>query len=142
MNRLRRYLGLPAAERHLFRRALLTVVCVRLSLWLLPFRTVRRLIERPEQPQPGANGKPPAETIAWAVAAAGRYVPRATCLVLALAARRLCARAGHSTVLHVGVSRAAGFAAHAWLDCDGRVLVGGEEAREYAKLLTPGERRT
>jgi hypothetical protein len=142
MNRLRRYLGLPAAERKLFRRALVAVVRVRLGLWLLPFRMVRSWIERPGQPRPAANGKLPPEKIAWAVTAAARYVPRATCLVQALAARRLCTQAGYATSLHFGVRQAGGFSAHAWLECEGRILVGGEEAEEYAELLALGEKQT
>lgn len=141
MRRLRRYLGLPATERKLFRQALWAVAWVRLGLWLLPFRVVRGWIERPGQVRPAATSKLPAEKIAWAVKAAARYVPRATCLVQALAGRRLCAQAGYASTLHLGVRQTGGFAAHAWLECEGRLLIGGEEAEEYAELLALGEKR-
>ncbi len=141
MERLRRYLGLPAAERRLFHRALAAVVWVRARLWLLPFPVIRRQIER--EPVPRFTPRQPwtSEQIAQAVRRAGRCVPRASCLVLALAARELCAEAGHATRLHVGVRPGPPFAAHAWLECEGRLLLGDEHAEEYAPLLTLGERQ-
>jgi hypothetical protein len=74
--------------------------------------------------------------IAWALAVASRFVPRPTCLVQALAAHRLLARHGHASALCIGVAKsdAAGFAAHAWIECGGAVLV-GQTASEYALLL-------
>jgi hypothetical protein len=142
MNRLRRYLGLPAAERRLLHRALAAVVWVRASLWLLPFRKIRRQMEC--EPVPRAARRQPwtPEQIAQAVCRAGRCVPGASCLVLALAARQLCAEAGHATRLHVGVRSGRRFAAHAWLEWEGRVLLGGEEVGDYAPLLTLGGRET
>ncbi len=138
MNRLRRYLGLPAAERRLLHRALAAVGWIRLGLWLLPFRVIRKQIERVPVLRTTRRRPWTPEQIAQAVCRAGRYVPRASCLVLALAARQLCAEAGHATRLHVGVRSGQRFVAHAWLECDGRVLLGGEEVSDYAPLLTLG----
>jgi hypothetical protein len=61
------------------------------------------------------------------VGVAGRLVPGTTCLVRALAAQALLARRGHASQLRLGVARGSGraFEAHAWLEQDGRVLVGG-----------------
>ncbi|MCL6566518.1 MAG: lasso peptide biosynthesis B2 protein [Acidobacteriia bacterium] len=142
MGRLRRYLGLPAAERRLFHRALAAVVRVRVRLWLLPFAVIRRQIDHESAPRSAPRQLWTPEQIARAVRRAGRCVPRASCLVLALAARELCAEAGHPTRVHVGVRPGGKFAAHAWLECAGRVLLGGEDADDYAPLLTLGERQT
>lgn len=142
MGRLRRYLGLPAAERRLFHHAWAAVMWVRLRLWLLPFPVIRKQIEREPVPRFAPRQPWTPEQIAQAVRRAGRYVPWASCVVLALAAREMCAAAGHATRLHVGVRPGQPFAAHAWLECEGRVLLGGEDAGDYAPLLTLGERET
>ena len=74
------------------------------------------------------------DEIAWSVTTAARYIPRATCLTQALAAQWLHTRAGCATRLRLGVTRGADgvFRAHAWLERDGRVVVGGEERGAYA----------
>jgi hypothetical protein len=76
------------------------------------------------------------ERIVWAVGAAGRLVPRTTCLARALAAQALLARRGHASELRLGVAGGAGrvFEAHAWLERDGRVLIGGPVDERYVPL--------
>jgi hypothetical protein len=71
-----------------------------------------------------------AARVSWAVERAGRFVPGATCLVRALAAQAMLAREGAASTLCFGVGRGGGgneFRAHAWLECAGRVVVGGDE---------------
>ncbi len=65
--------------------------------------------------------------VVWAVTIAGRYVPGATCLVQALVAERVLKRAGHPALLRIGVSNQPGFRAHAWVESNGKVLLGEEE---------------
>jgi hypothetical protein len=77
----------------------------------------------------------PSAQIAWAVGAAARFVPRATCLVRAIAAQRLLARYGYDSQVHIGVTKASGdFQAHAWVERDGVVCVGASEV-PYTPLL-------
>jgi hypothetical protein len=67
---------------------------------------------------------------AWAVTAAARRVPGTRCLAWALALRGLLAQAGRASELRIGV-RAGGpgaIEAHAWIECDGRVLSWGDAA--------------
>jgi hypothetical protein len=70
------------------------------------------------------------DSIAWAVTVASHYVPVATCLTQALAARVLLAGRGRSARLCIGVARSESgrFQAHAWVECAGRVVIGGAEA--------------
>ena len=59
---------------------------------------------------------------------AGRNVPRATCLVRALAGQAFLARYGHETDLRIGVLKEQSekrVKAHAWLESQGLVLLGG-----------------
>jgi hypothetical protein len=70
------------------------------------------------------------------VEVAARRVPRATCLVRALAAQALLARHGHPSQLRLGVARGAdrAFEAHAWLERDGQILIGGGPEGRYVPL--------
>lgn len=122
MKTLRRFLALPPADRRLLWEALKTVALCRAALGIVPFERLRRWAAAvPPAPCPVA-----VEKLAWGVRAAARRVPRATCLVQALALQRLMARAGLASTLEIGVNRdAGGFTAHAWLRHEGRVIIGG-----------------
>lgn len=66
-------------------------------------------------------------------------VPRATCLTQALAGQALLTHCGYPAIVHVGVTRAEGagnaFQAHAWLESDGKVVIGESEV-PYIPLAT------
>ena len=106
----------------------MVAVC-RLGLWLLPFETLRRLVEKVAVAR-GSGWSKPAEG-ARAVRIAARWIPRASCLVQALALRILLARTGHSARLHIGVALdGRKFDAHAWVETEEGILIGGSESRE------------
>jgi hypothetical protein len=107
MRRVHRYAHLPAADRQLLVEAALLLGALRVGLWLLPFRLVRRLAGRAggEHAGPSDDRRAAPERIAWAVGAASRYVPAATCLAQALAAQALLGRHGYPAVLRIGVAR-------------------------------------
>lgn len=116
---------LSLAKLRLLVAALVLLWLVRLGLWLLPFGTLRAWVcraRRRNRPQ----GTPP-DWVARAVYVAGRVVPGATCLVRAFAGYVLLRQCGHPGVLRIGVVRDGeqGFSAHAWLECQGRILIGG-----------------
>lgn len=72
----------------------------------------------------------------WAAGAVGRRMPGATCLVNAMVAKYLLARRGLDAALEIGVapSRPVPSFAHAWLELDGQVVLGGETSPE---VFTP-----
>lgn len=143
MRRLNKLLRLPAAERGLLARAAILLGAIRLGLWLLPFRTFRRLLDRvthaPHRPGTLDRRQASPEQVVWAVTTASRYLPGArTCLVRALAAQVLLARRGHPTRLRIGVAKgeAGQLEAHAWVEKDGKVLIGGtDDLARYTGLL-------
>lgn len=123
-NALAGFLRLPAVDRLVFLRTLLTLAAARVTVWILPFRTARRLLT----PQPGqapSSALTP-DRIRWAVGAARRVVPAATCLPQALAAESLLVRGGYPAELHIGVMKTAAgkLEAHAWVETQGRIVVG------------------
>jgi len=79
------------------------------------------------------------DRIVLAVTVASRYVPKATCLTQALATQVLLARRGHSVHLRIGVARSetGEFQAHAWVECYGRVVIGGADAPVRFTPLPP-----
>ena len=79
------------------------------------------------------------ETVAQVVAAVRRAsacVPRATCLGRALTGWWMLSRRNHRAIVRLGVKRdeSRGFDAHAWLEFDGRVVIGGEAAAGFTPL--------
>jgi hypothetical protein len=132
---LRRLAALPGPDRVLLARAATWVVAARLALWALPYRRTRDLAERLGR----AHRRGPApDRTAWAVEATARRIPTASCLTQALAADVMLRRDGHRPQIHIGVSKdRAAFEAHAWLELDGRVLVGDHDLGRYTRLQPP-----
>lgn len=127
---------LPAEEWVLFSHALSLVICVRMALWLLPSRViVQRVLEGSQRlPATARSGVRP-DQIGWAIDAASRRVPRASCLTQAVAGQILLRRHGIASTLQVGVIRdQQGFRAHAWIEEGGRILIGGIGSRQFTAM--------
>jgi hypothetical protein len=120
---------MPAEDRSLLVGSLLLLTGVRLGLWLLPFPWMRRLLKRSNRDEIQSSPLDPhtIDRISRAVVVASRYVPKATCLTQALAARILLCRRGQPALLRIGVMRSNNgeFLAHAWIECNGHVVIGG-----------------
>lgn len=117
------------------------VATIRVALWVLPFPRVQQLVRRLGRRSARAAKPLTPELVAGralTVQLASRLVPRASCLTQALALQALLGRAGTGSQLRIGVSRSArqDFEAHAWLECDGRVVIGGGAHERYVPLLT------
>ena len=130
---------LPRSHRQLALRTWFLVCLVRLGLWLLPFRKLQSICAFWGRAGNGPkNSGTSVQDIVWAVKLAARNVPQATCLVQAFATQVLLGRNGHAGQVHIGVALdpKLGFRAHAWVESQGEVLVGGwEELDSYARLL-------
>jgi hypothetical protein len=128
--------AMDGRDRRLLWQALPLVIAVRVALWVLPVRfLLGRASRRAESACPAPTSPDPGR-IAWSVRAAARRVPRATCLTQALASQFLLARHGHRSRLHLGVARSPDgvMAAHAWVDCGERLMVGGRSVDRYARF--------
>jgi Transglutaminase-like superfamily len=104
------------------------VASIRVALWALPFRVTRRWVERfGKPPEPSRElDRRTLRRVAWAVDAAARRIPLATCLVRGMAAQILLGRLGQKSVLRLGVARKpdGAFDAHAWVEAQGRIVTG------------------
>jgi hypothetical protein len=137
----RRLRTLSAADRRLLAEAGLLLVLSRIGLWLLPYPTLRRALDRVSPSGPEAP-REAADRVAWAVNAVARRLPGMTCLVQSLTAHALLHRRGYRADLRIGVHERASSAArpleaHAWVECEGRVVVGKVQNLADYTVLTP-----
>jgi hypothetical protein len=112
-------------------RALLVVAAARAALWTCPVSIARRVAAI------AAIGTRwhPAEEFVWSVTAAGRNLPRATCLTQAVALHSLLVRTGHKSHIEIGVCKELRFEAHAWVECGGKIIIGGAETGRFSPIL-------
>jgi hypothetical protein len=118
---------------------------VRLGLWILRFKLLRRLLSRwIDRPQSETRAESAVlEKIAWAVTAASRIVPGArTCLVQALAAQVMLVKRGYPARFRLGVAKDKNkdLQAHAWVESDGVVVIGGADIERYNPLISSEEK--
>lgn len=134
---MHKLLRLPRAEQWLLLKTLLLVTAIRGGLFVLPYPTLRRIVARMMSRTIAArNDRAPVERIVWCVRVASRYVPRATCLTQALSTQVLMARRRYQTELRIGVARDSkgAFNAHAWLEHEGRIVIGELGYEEFTPL--------
>jgi len=135
-------LRLPRSEKRLFARSLPLLVCTRVTLSTRPLPRVRATLEAVARRllSPALLASLPPERIGWVVRAASCLVPfTRSCLPRALAMEALLKAAGLSPDLHLGVAPApkGKLAAHAWVVCQGKVVMGDGDLDAYAPLLLP-----
>ena len=125
---LTKFLRLKRTEKALVLRSFFLVFLIRLLLWLVPARLLKRFFTSPSA-TPGENSVDDwseITKIVRSVRSVSRFVPRATCLTQALAASLLIRRSGQRSELKIGVAKdeRSQFIAHAWLEKDGRIILG------------------
>jgi hypothetical protein len=128
VKRYYKFLNLTAEERSLLMAAFVSLGLVRLGLKVLSFQGLRDLLAKFSRPVSRLQSADSAsvDRVVWAVRVASPYL-RAVCLPQALATQVLLARRGFSSELRIGFTRAMGgrMSAHAWVECQGRVAIGG-----------------
>ena len=137
--------SLSLGEILLLAETAVSLLLARISLPFLSHRNLRRLRDDhriPTNPQrPHDIGNTPA-TIGWAARVMASRLPgKNTCLVQAVAVHAMLRRRGYTSTLRIGVSGKdpGGFIkAHAWVECQGRVVVGDlEDLTAYSVLSAP-----
>jgi hypothetical protein len=139
MTRVLKFIKLQRADKILFAEALLIVLSVALVLRFVPFRVFKASLSKRLS---GETKNAPADwsqinKIIRSVSFCSRFVPFTTCLTSSLAAMLLLRRKGQHSVLRIGVTRDAEqkFKAHAWLETNGRIIIGRLTShREYTVL--------
>jgi len=134
VRRIAAFLALARADRLLALEAVSTLAAVRIALHWVANERLRAWASRVT---PGASRpEKSVERIAWAVGAASRLLPRTSCLASAFTLQRVLSKEGHGSDLHIGVAKQGEkFSAHAWLACEGRILVGEVEHGRFTQLV-------
>jgi hypothetical protein len=134
MKRLRTFVSLPAVDQRALAGAALRLLVARGALAVLPYRMVQRHYGRPQRElPPNTDVAAYRGRAVWAVRAAGRrMLGDRPCLAQALVVERLLRRSGAVADLRLGVVKAPDgeLRAHAWVECDGEVVIGHRASRE------------
>ncbi|HLK50254.1 MAG TPA: lasso peptide biosynthesis B2 protein [Bryobacteraceae bacterium] len=139
MRKATKFLVLPRTDQWLLLQALAIVTAMRVCLALLPFRPGRRRSRLRAAPQ---SAGPCPRRIAWAIEKVGGCLGSATCLARARAAEIILRWRGYPARVTIGVmpgerqTEESGLIAHAWVEFEGEVLVGGPDIDRYTPLLT------
>lgn len=138
---LANWIRLRWGKRFLILKAIPLLTIIRLGLFFIPLKTYLRLItglaERsPRKPSPYAQS---VDVEMWALESVGKYIlGDAPCLTQSLAAQWVLTRYKLPSELCIGVAKddQGKFVAHAWVECDGRVVIGGteEDLQRYSRL--------
>lgn len=145
MKYLRKFIELPWSDRYLLIKVALLLGIIRIALLLLRFSIVRRLLTRLSRQfhTVSVDKVSYQKRIIWAVKVAGRrLLGDKPCLPQALTVQYLLDRMGKSTVLRIGVAKDMEdqLIAHAWVECDGEIIIGGRFSRFVYTPLQPVEK--
>lgn len=130
MKWVHKYISLSSQSRTLLIQAFLWLSLIHVGLRVIPLRhlhsVVKWAIANATHQKPSDEIQ--IENIIWAIETATSYVPgHPKCLARALSTKILMHQYGYPCNLQVGVAkdRNAGLSAHAWIEHDGQVLIGG-----------------
>ena len=136
--RIRTLLQLTAREYGLLLAALPLVVAVRIALWIVPSRVTLRFLAcmSGEESTSRATTRAATLPVVWAIESVRKLVPRASCLTQAIAGKLLLRWIGQDARFCLGVMHASDgtLRAHAWLEQEGRPVLGGSGIRSMARL--------
>lgn len=131
---LRRLYRLPRERRRILLRALAVLTGASAAVAFLPFRNAIGFGSVSVKPRPRVTP----EDCVWAVEAAAQRLPwRTMCIEKGLAVQRLLRHGGVDAVLHYGARHVGDLGkieAHVWVSVAGTIVIGGEEAREFAEV--------
>lgn len=131
---LRRLYRLPRERRRILLRALAVLTGASAAVAFLPFRNAIGFGSVSVKARPRVTP----EDCVWAVEAAAQRLPwRTMCIEKGLAVQRLLRHGGVDAVLHYGARHVGDLGkieAHVWVSVAGTIVIGGEEAREFAEV--------
>jgi len=130
------FIDLPVRDKLVAIESLLWVIWIRILLWILPFPSVQRRVQKMvRESGPRDEDSISMPRLRAMILVASRFVPRATCLVQALAGYIMFSKYGYNTSIKIGVLAENGeFEAHAWLEQDEKVVL-GESEKEFKTIL-------
>lgn len=125
----RKFIHLGWSERRTFLRASVLLVIARISVALLPFATVFRIVDGTRaRRRPDFTEKKVSSMVSAVKAVGNGLFPKNPCLPQALVVHWYLRRLDRQTDLRFSVRKGptGRFDAHAWVESDGTIVIGGE----------------
>jgi hypothetical protein len=136
MRQIYNYLCLSVGDRYLVVITFILLASIKLGLWLLPFQTLIQKISQIKIAKTLTQLR--LSKIIWAINIATRYIPgSAKCLASALTCQALMHHYGYTPELKIGVAKTIDgkLQAHAWVEYQGKVAIGGlQDLSRYMPL--------
>lgn len=129
MKQILKFLNLTEQDRQLLLKSFILLGLIRLGLWLLPFGTLRQCLNNRLQlfSQSPKITFTELDKVSWAIDVSSRYwFGEVKCLAKALTTQILMSSYGYCPQLQIGVakSKQGNLEAHAWVENEGKVVVG------------------
>jgi len=133
MKRLVKFWQRSSAERCLYFEALIVLLIIRMAVKLFPLQRVLAYLKRFQTSEFLEKSEVSLSQIVWSIRAVGRYLPGGgNCLVQALTGQFMLVRRGYEAQIQIGVTRENGeFQAHAWVEYQGRTIIGAAGVSQY-----------
>jgi hypothetical protein len=134
---LHKFLRAGHKEQQTIISAAVLVTAIRIALWILPYRWIRAFLLQCPARLHTRQAPVDVRIVVRAVRGVSRLVPGATCLTQAVATRIMLSLMGLPSDLRLGVARSSEtgrFEAHAWVDFEGRTIIGGALPGRYVQL--------
>ena len=130
------FIKLPSRDKQMAIEALFWVIVIRLMVWIFPFKFVQKRVQKIASYLSSDSVSPVSMSrLRVMIVIVSRYVPRATCLVQALAGYILFSKYGYTPSIKIGVLNEEGkFEAHAWLENDNNVVL-GESEKDFKTIM-------
>lgn len=105
---------------------------MRLITWIFHFNKVYQIAQDKGKNQ--SKNQIKLSRLIWAVNVTSNYVIRSTCLTKALTAQIILEQHGYHPIINIGVMKDEEFEAHAWVEINGKVVL-GESEKDFIKLV-------
>lgn len=128
MKKVYRFFILPNYEKKIISQAIGWLMFFRLLLWFVSYKRLKSIFSFEDTDSLNSTnvdwGK--IKIVTRSVKKCSQYLPFMTCLVQALATRKILNSIGQSSSIKLGVGRDDdnNFVAHAWVEANGRIIIG------------------
>ena len=140
-SRLRRVADSSAREKEMIARTLFWLGFFRIRNLILPYRLTRKWVsgEISDLRVAELYNEAIVNEVTASILRCRQYIPGANCLIQALATRAVLAHYGQRSNIRLGVVKSeVSIDAHAWVEVDGRVIIGrNPNAQRYSVLRPP-----
>lgn len=139
-----KFKSLPFSDQWLLIQAAFWLIFIQFGLIAIRFKTLRRITSRISQLGNKKLGtdQVPLGDIIWAVETASKHLPgEITCLPQGLTAQMMLNQSGYDAELQIGARKGdqGKIQAHAWVECQGYVVIGYLENLSTFCPLNPTE---